>query len=224
MPDRRPTGRPIPAGGGIDSGALLSGRRAIITRSRYNAPTTSIVGEPAGDQWSRIFARALFMLSSLKHLYGCLLLGIALYSAFGSLTWADENPWQALRSGGSVGLLRHATAPGIGDPPHFRWRIARPNTTCRQPGDSRLAPSGRRCVATASPPPAYCPAVGVGAWKPPACWTRKQDRPEQGRTDPLQYVQRITFTGDPLGAGRMSNFTDRRPGFLCLAPSINAID
>ena len=48
------------------------------------------------------------------------LLGIALYLAFGSLAGAEENPWQALRSGTAVGLLRHATAPGIGDPAHFR--------------------------------------------------------------------------------------------------------
>jgi len=48
------------------------------------------------------------------------LLGIALYLAFGSLAGAEENPWQALRSGTAVGLLRHATAPGIGDPAQFR--------------------------------------------------------------------------------------------------------
>ena len=55
----------------------------------------------------------------MKHPYR-LLLGIALYLALGSLAWADENPWQALRSGTAIGLLRHATAPGIGDPAHFR--------------------------------------------------------------------------------------------------------
>ena len=60
------------------------------------------------------------MVSFLKHPYRRFLLGIALYLAFGSLAWGEENPWQALRSGMAVGLLRHATAPGVGDPAHFR--------------------------------------------------------------------------------------------------------
>lgn len=61
------------------------------------------------------------MADSLKHQrrrHGRFLLGIALYLAFGSLAWAEENPWQALRSGTAVGLLRHALAPGVGDPAH----------------------------------------------------------------------------------------------------------
>jgi hypothetical protein len=60
------------------------------------------------------------MASFLKHPYRRFLLGIALYLALGSLAWAEENPWQALRSGTAVGLLRHATAPGVGDPAYFR--------------------------------------------------------------------------------------------------------
>src|SRR5512134_1262540 len=28
--------------------------------------------------------------------------------------------WQALRAGGHIALLRHAAAPGVGDPPGFR--------------------------------------------------------------------------------------------------------
>jgi hypothetical protein len=35
-------------------------------------------------------------------------------------TSSDENPWQALRSGAAVGLLRHALAPSVGDPAHLR--------------------------------------------------------------------------------------------------------
>lgn len=31
-----------------------------------------------------------------------------------------ETPWQALQAGGHVALMRHATAPGTGDPPGFR--------------------------------------------------------------------------------------------------------
>ena len=60
------------------------------------------------------------MARSMKHPCRRFLLGIALYLAFGSLAWADENPWQALRSGTAVGLLRHALAPGVGDPAQFR--------------------------------------------------------------------------------------------------------
>lgn len=59
------------------------------------------------------------MVSFLKHPRR-FLLGIACYLALGSLSWADENPWQALRSGAAVGLLRHALAPGVGDPANFR--------------------------------------------------------------------------------------------------------
>jgi broad specificity phosphatase PhoE len=33
---------------------------------------------------------------------------------------ASEAAWQALREGGAVALLRHARAPGTGDPPGFR--------------------------------------------------------------------------------------------------------
>lgn len=33
---------------------------------------------------------------------------------------ADPALWQALRSGQAVGLIRHAEAPGTGDPPGFR--------------------------------------------------------------------------------------------------------
>jgi phosphohistidine phosphatase SixA len=60
------------------------------------------------------------MALSMKHPCRRFLWGIALYLAFGSLAWADENLWQALRSGAAVGLLRHALAPGGGDPAHFK--------------------------------------------------------------------------------------------------------
>src|SRR3954468_15611009 len=33
---------------------------------------------------------------------------------------ASELAWQALQEGGAVALLRHAHAPGTGDPPEFR--------------------------------------------------------------------------------------------------------
>jgi len=56
---------------------------------------------------------------SLQRQCGRLLCGIALYLGFGALAWADETLWQALRSGEAVGLLRHALAPGSGDPAYF---------------------------------------------------------------------------------------------------------
>jgi len=33
---------------------------------------------------------------------------------------ASEGPWEALRAGGTIALMRHARAPGTGDPPNFR--------------------------------------------------------------------------------------------------------
>ena len=52
--------------------------------------------------------------------YGPFLFGLGLYLGFGALAWADQNLWQALRSGTAVGLIRHALAPGGGDPAHFQ--------------------------------------------------------------------------------------------------------
>jgi phosphohistidine phosphatase SixA len=33
---------------------------------------------------------------------------------------ASDGAWEALRAGGTVALMRHARAPGTGDPPNFR--------------------------------------------------------------------------------------------------------
>jgi phosphohistidine phosphatase SixA len=47
-------------------------------------------------------------------LFGCLVM-------LGSASRADDSPaWEALRAGRAVLLLRHATAPGSGDPAHFQ--------------------------------------------------------------------------------------------------------
>lgn len=48
------------------------------------------------------------------------LMGMVLLTAFGSSVWADETLWQALRSGEAVVLMRHALAPGGGDPAYFK--------------------------------------------------------------------------------------------------------
>lgn len=39
---------------------------------------------------------------------------------FGSSARADQNLWEALRTGKAVVLIRHALAPGTGDPPRFQ--------------------------------------------------------------------------------------------------------
>ncbi|GLK78573.1 histidine phosphatase family protein [Methylopila turkensis] len=49
---------------------------------------------------------------------------VFLLAAF-ALIWSpamadDEALWRALREGGHVALMRHATAPGVGDPTNFR--------------------------------------------------------------------------------------------------------
>jgi phosphohistidine phosphatase SixA len=45
---------------------------------------------------------------------------LAVPSMAGRAAGDTERAWQALRAGGHVALLRHAEAPGIGDPPGFR--------------------------------------------------------------------------------------------------------
>ncbi|MCK6409580.1 MAG: histidine phosphatase family protein, partial [Thauera sp.] len=50
-----------------------------------------------------------------------LLAGLALLlSATTFAATAEEALWKALREGGHVALMRHAVAPGVGDPPGFR--------------------------------------------------------------------------------------------------------
>jgi broad specificity phosphatase PhoE len=50
-----------------------------------------------------------------------LLAGLALLlSATTFAATAEEALWKALREGGHVALMRHAIAPGVGDPPGFR--------------------------------------------------------------------------------------------------------
>ena len=54
----------------------------------------------------------------------CVLLGVLALTAAGMLAPkalpADERVlWHALRSGNHVAMIRHALAPGFGDPPHF---------------------------------------------------------------------------------------------------------
>lgn len=65
-----------------------------------------------------------------------LILPIALIAAWAEPSLASDSAWQALRAGGTVALLRHARAPGTGDPSNFRLEAC---TSQRN-----LSPEGRR--------------------------------------------------------------------------------
>jgi phosphohistidine phosphatase SixA len=55
----------------------------------------------------------------MLHRFAKLLLTLILFAA--TPAYADEaTAWAALREGGHIILMRHATAPGVGDPPGFR--------------------------------------------------------------------------------------------------------
>ena len=55
----------------------------------------------------------------MLHRFARLLLTLILFAAVPA--YADEAAaWAALREGGHIILMRHATAPGVGDPPNFR--------------------------------------------------------------------------------------------------------
>jgi phosphohistidine phosphatase SixA len=45
---------------------------------------------------------------------------LALALVWAGPAWADDALWAALADGGHVALMRHARAPGTGDPPGFR--------------------------------------------------------------------------------------------------------
>ncbi len=103
----------------------------------------------------------------LKHQRGRLLLGIALYLGLGSLAFANENLWQALRSGTAVGLLRHALAPGIGDPAHFRLEDCATQRNLSEAGRQQARAIG-----------ASFHRNGITAARvPPACWTWDPSNP-----------------------------------------------
>ncbi len=62
-----------------------------------------------------------------------LVLGLALLLA-GPASAAETEAWQALREGRAVLLLRHATAPGTGDPASFRLDDCRTQRNLNQAG------------------------------------------------------------------------------------------
>jgi len=62
-----------------------------------------------------------------------LALGLALLLA-GPVKAAEAEAWQALREGRALLLLRHATAPGTGDPANFRLEDCRTQRNLSQAG------------------------------------------------------------------------------------------
>ncbi|WP_404414852.1 histidine phosphatase family protein [Vreelandella aquamarina] len=56
-------------------------------------------------------------MGTLRGLLGFLLLSIALLGP--SVSMANTTAWQAVQEGGQVILMRHALAPGVGDPDNF---------------------------------------------------------------------------------------------------------
>lgn len=57
---------------------------------------------------------------------------------------ADAASWSALRSGGHVALLRHAIAPGTGDPPQFALRDCSTQRNLSDEGRDQAARIGAR--------------------------------------------------------------------------------
>jgi broad specificity phosphatase PhoE len=55
----------------------------------------------------------------------------------------DEALWAALRGGGHVALLRHALAPGTGDPDHFRLDDCATQRNLSDPGREQARRIGR---------------------------------------------------------------------------------
>jgi len=61
---------------------------------------------------------------------------------------ADEAAaWQALRAGGHVALMRHADAPGVGDPPGYRLDDCSTQRLLNDTGRARAAAVGDRLRA-----------------------------------------------------------------------------
>lgn len=83
-----------------------------------------------------------FPLTRLTRLHGAVLL---LMLTAASPVHADETPWNALRSGGYVLLMRHAaTEPGTGDPPQFKLGDCKTQRNLSAAGRTQAAKTGQR--------------------------------------------------------------------------------
>ena len=85
----------------------------------------------------------------MLHRFARLLLTLILFAAVPA--YADEAAaWAALREGGHIILMRHATAPGVGDPPNFRLGDCATQRLLSEAGRGKRRPSGPLCVNGAS--------------------------------------------------------------------------
>ena len=88
-------------------------------------------------------------------------------SCFSTGATASENHalWDALRSGGTVALLRHALAPGTGDPAAFALGDCSTQRNLSEAGRVQARRIGALFGRTASMTQSYFQASGAGAWK-----------------------------------------------------------
>ena len=83
------------------------------------------------------------------HRFARLLLTLILFAA--APAHADEAAaWAALREGGHIILMRHATAPGVGDPPNFRLGDCSTQRLLSEAGRAEAKAIGALCVSGAS--------------------------------------------------------------------------
>ena len=70
---------------------------------------------------------------------------LAWFTAPGAAASTEEAAlWAALRGGGHVALIRHALAPGVGDPDHFRFDDCRTQRNLSAEGRAQAAALGER--------------------------------------------------------------------------------
>lgn len=78
----------------------------------------------------------------------CCLGAATLLTCFGEHTYGqsqgDEALWSALASGGHVALIRHAIAPGVGDPDHFKLNDCSTQRTLSEQGRQQARVLGER--------------------------------------------------------------------------------
>ena len=71
-------------------------------------------------------------------------IALCLAVAAGSVAAASEPAWDALRAGGAVAIIRHARAPGVGDPPDFRLDDCGTQRNLSEDGREQAKALGRR--------------------------------------------------------------------------------
>jgi hypothetical protein len=85
------------------------------------------------------------------------------------LAWAND--WDALDQPGAFAIMRHALAPGTGDPSASRWATVQPSETSTNADASRPAGLAKPSASAGSSFRRCCQASGAGRVKPQNCWT-----------------------------------------------------